>query len=262
MVIELPRRTSVSGPALVRLLSRLAQIDVVEPRQSPAARLDEWLGWTESILLSKVLNAAAPSSTQRPAQAAAGPANAADNDVVDVVELAQAEYAQVLASLEQAIAAAVAPPAAVPALQRRQFRGVPKAIGDVDFPSYRRRYSMVQQKMESSIVDLRARMRSLLASQSPQLARLAAVDAAMEQALAGHEQRLLMGVPRLLEGHFARLQQAQDTTTNSPEADGQTRSQHWLAGFRDDMAQVMRAELDLRMQPIQGLLSAIHASQA
>src|SRR5690606_5941925 len=212
MVTKMPRRTSFSGPALVRLLSRLGQVEVTEPRQSPAARLDEWLGWTESIVLSTVLSAAAPDSAARagahtgtasdadsntggPASDRAGKGVAgrtgsvsvknlearADTDggpsdgVVDDVEFASAEYAKVRDSLEQAVAAAMAPPAPASAQQRRQFHGAPKSLVDVDFPSYRRRYSMLQQKMESSIAALRGRLRALLSARMPEMAQLAAV---------------------------------------------------------------------------------------
>lgn len=333
MVTELPRRTSFSGPALVRLLSRLAQLEVMEPRQTPAARLDEWLGWTESIVLSKVLNAAPPSPAGRgaDAQGAVVDANAARTlaartggetamggsgddrdsgavegagggmgrddrgkeaavdagarigagaDVVDILELARAEYAQVRAALEQAIRAAVAPPAPMPHLQRRQIRGAPKAAGDVDFPSYRRRYSVLQQKMECSIAALRGRLRTLLVAQSSELARLAAVDAAMEQALVEHELRLLAGIPGLLEEHFDRLSVegqsiAMESTTapRPPDASVPTAVSRqinartpappepgpWLEAFRQDMAEVLRAELDLRLQPVEGLMAALRS---
>lgn len=303
MVTELSRRTGFSGPALVRLVSQLAQVAVTEPRQSPAARLDEWLGWTESILLSKVLSSVATSVS------AARRDNTAD--IVDVAELANAEFNQLCTVLEQAVAAAAAPPSLAPGLQRRQLRSANKPVGDVDFPSYRRRYSMLQQKMESSIATLRGRLRSMLAAQSPDMARLAALDAAMEQALVGHELRLLAGVPAMLEAHFERLKiRASSITKAGVEAAGRastldaeqssaviskaegphpehaklpqesdhavnqdaelqqgpglgqgTDALNWLDTFRHDMGRVMQAELSLRLQPIQGLLSAISIEQ-
>lgn len=287
MVTKLPRRTSFSGPALVRLLSRLARVEVVEPRQSPAARLDEWLGWTESIVLSTALNAAAPVAAGRAAEEGAkagGPVGADAHDgVIDDVEFADAEYAKVRQTLEQAIAAAVAPPAPLADQRRRQVHGASTTLADVDFPSYRRRYSMLQQKMESSIAALRGRLRAVLAAGNPEMARLAAVDAAMEQAMAEHELRLLAGVPNLLERRFQSLAQEGLVKPATPrreegadEAESaaadplQTRLRRaaskpelepgpWLDAFRDDMRSVLLAELDLRLQPIEGLLSAIRA---
>src|SRR5690606_9954874 len=99
MVTDQVRRTSFSGPALVRLLSRLARVEVAEPRQSTAARLDGWLGWTESIGLSKVLGAAASVSATAPATAGQAvdksPGDAESSDIVNVIELANAQYTQV-----------------------------------------------------------------------------------------------------------------------------------------------------------------------
>jgi len=358
MVTKLPRRTSFSGPALVRLLSRLGQVEVTEPRQSPAARLDEWLGWTESIVLSTVLNAAAPDSAAR-AGAHTGTASHADSNtvspssdragkgmagrtssvsvkslearagtsddpsdgVVDDAEFAQAEYAKVRDSLEQAVAAALAPPAPASAQQRRQFRGAPKSLVDVDFPSYRRRYSMLQQKMESSIAALRGRLRALLSARTPEMAQLVAVDAAMQQAMVEHELRLLAGIPNLLERRFQLLareglakqselgaivqqpasasgapvpetssessvagqggpelgdslearaalprpeQEAKAAPANTVQARLRRAASKpelepgpWLDTFREDMRGVLLAELDLRLQPIVGLLSAL-----
>lgn len=315
MVTKMPRRTSFSGPALVRLLSRLGQVEVTEPRQSPAARLDEWLGWTESIVLSTVLNAAAADiPSDKP------------NDVVDDVAFAAAECAKVRDALEQAISVTLSPPVPASAQQRRQYLGAPKALVDVDFPSYRRRYSMLQQKMETSIAALRGRVRALLSARGAEMAQLAAVDGAMEQAMVEHELRLLAGIPNLLEQSFRQLAQeglmkqpagalrapapaslpaagtsggtsttldeksepqgslAPKTAAPGSEPELQQGKQGesrrasslqaqlrqaakkpdlepgpWLDTFREDMRSVLLAELDLRLQPIEGLLCALRA---
>src|SRR5690606_21162131 len=99
------------------------------------------------------------------------------------------------------------PPQPTAAQQRRRYLGAPKTPVDVDCPSYRRRYSMLQQKMETSIAALRGRVRALLSARGPELAQLAAVDGAMEQAMVEHELRLLAGIPNLLEQRFRQLAQ-------------------------------------------------------
>jgi len=43
------RRTSFNGSALIRLLSRLADIDAREPAQPTADRLSQWFGWTDAM---------------------------------------------------------------------------------------------------------------------------------------------------------------------------------------------------------------------
>jgi hypothetical protein len=116
-----------------------------------------------------------------------------------------------------------------------------------DFAPYRQRYLSRQQAMESGIESMRARLRARLAAGSPAMARLAAVDVVMEQVLAPHEQRLLATVPGLLHKHFERLR-----LTEVPE---QPRA--WLDSFGRDMQAVLLAELDIRFQPIEGLLDAL-----
>ncbi|MFM0481607.1 DUF3348 domain-containing protein [Paraburkholderia strydomiana] len=60
-MLQALQRTAPSGPALIRLLARFADADVPEPRQSLSDRLSQWLGWTDAIALSSALTGAPPS---------------------------------------------------------------------------------------------------------------------------------------------------------------------------------------------------------
>jgi hypothetical protein len=112
---------------------------------------------------------------------------------------------------------------------------------------------------------LRAQLRTALTQRSPELARLAAVDAVMEQALGERERTLLSVVPVLLEKRFEHLRlaaQAEAAATADPDSvppPAEPSAGAWLATFRQDMHSVLDAELDLRWQPIAGLLEALHA---
>jgi hypothetical protein len=210
-------RIGVSGSALTGLLARLTDIDVPESRQGFAERLSQWLSWTDAILLAAALKsgpAAAPSGARAAASAEEG------------------ECTRVRTALMNAIAA---------------DRGF---TAGKDFSPYRQRYLARQQAMEASIGPLRARLRSRLAARSPAMARLAAVDAVMEQVLGAHEHRLLATVPALLEKHFERLRQA----------DGEVQPGAWLDLFCKSMQGVLLAELDIRLQPVEGLLDALRMS--
>ncbi|MFJ0879184.1 DUF3348 family protein, partial [Bordetella bronchiseptica] len=59
-MVQVPQRTGFSGPTLVRLLTRLTEVDAPESRQSLADRLSHWLGWTDAIALSAALNGEPP----------------------------------------------------------------------------------------------------------------------------------------------------------------------------------------------------------
>jgi len=194
------------------LLARLNDITVPESRQGFADRLSQWFGWTDAISLSAALDgsAAAPGRARSPA--------GAERREVDGVR----------AALAKAIA------------ERGAFAS--------DFASHRRRYLARQQAMESAIGPLRGRLRAQLAAASPEMARLAALDVVMEQVLGAQEHRLLATVPGLLEKHFARLRQAD-------ESDGGSGA--WVDVFCRDMQGLLLAELDIRLQPIEGLLDAL-----
>ena len=223
---QVSQRTVFNGSALVRLLSRLADTAVREPRQATADRLSQWFGWTDAISLSAALEGvpAAASSRQRAF------ANAEER------ECARARTALANAIAEDGAAAAAA-----------------------DFASFRRRYFALQQAMEAGIGPLRGRLRAALAARSPAMARLAAVDVVMEQVLAAREHGLLAGVPALLEKHFNRLSGNGASTTAEPA--GEPQAGEWLHVFRKDMKNVLLAELDFRFQPIEGLLEALRMRQ-
>lgn len=279
-------RTSLSGPALVRLLARLGETEVQASSQPLADRLSQWLGWTDAIALSTVLSAPAPSVT------GGAPANGDDE-------------AQRCLSLRSTLSKAIALDGVLaPAKARRggayghartsQPAPVPQAPeADADYAVFRQCYLALQQKMETDIGDLRGRLRSRLAAVSPSMAKLATLDAAMERSLAARERNLLGTVPGLLGAHFERLRkaarEAQAAADDAAGAESAERTQEaegaaapaaavstaatpaqaspigttapgaWLDVFRKDVQSVLLAELDVRFQPVEGLLAALRA---
>lgn len=249
MAQELPRRTNFSGPPLIRLLSRLLDANVQEPGQLLPDRLSQWLGWTNAIDLASALGAS-PAAGAR-----------AGSDRQDIAE-AEQDCARVRAMLERAIAglgepaparARARPKAAIP----RDGRHVPP----VEYSIYRQRYGSLQQNMESAITALRARLRVMLASGSPGSARLAVLDAVMEQALSEREYELLSAIPGLLEQRFLRLRPAGSGAEEEGVPEQSPASGDWLGVFCTDMQSVLSAELDLRLQPVEGLLGALRADR-
>ncbi|MGI4779285.1 MAG: DUF3348 domain-containing protein [Janthinobacterium lividum] len=208
-----------SGSTLVGLLARLTDIPVPEPDRSISDRLSHWLRWTDAISLSSVLGGQ--------------PAAAAPSRAVALGGTEEAEVRRVHAALLKTLA-----------------EDGDAATATTDFSPHRRRYVARQQAMENALGPLRGRLRSALAGRSAAMAQLAAVDMVMEQALSPHEQRVLATVPTLLEKHFNRLRRAEVDRDESPDI--------WRAGFARDLQSVLLAELEIRMQPIDGLLEALH----
>ncbi|OZI60558.1 DUF3348 domain-containing protein [Bordetella genomosp. 11] len=244
-----PRRTGLSGPNLVRLLTRLTDIDVSEPRQSLADRLSLWLGWTDAIALSTVLNSNPPAAGE-----AAGETDSAEEQ----------ECARVRTALANAITEKNrAPKGADSHPRNRALAPASPARAPVDYAIYRQRYLSLQQTMETGIAGLRARLRTAMAGRTPAMTQLAAVDAIMEQALGAREHNALAAVPGLLETHFHRLRRAEAAALAEAESNGQAavaKPGAWLDVFRQDMRGVLLAELDIRFQPVEGLLAALRAS--
>jgi Protein of unknown function (DUF3348) len=208
----------VAGSELTRLLARLADAPPADRRPAVAERLGHWLSWTGAISLSEALNAAPEATPPARARTPGGE---------------EAEVQRVRAALEASIAAGPREP----------------ALSPTEFAPLRRHCHAQQQAMHEAVGALRQRLREALTRRSAQGARLAAIDAVMDQALAPHEHTLLGLVPLRLQVHFERLQRsagADDT--------------RWPLAFRIDMERVLRAELAHRLLPSQGLLDALRTT--
>lgn len=225
--MQVTTRAGLNDSALIRLLARLGAPEVRESRQVTADRLSQWLGWTDALSLSAALDGAPSGASARPAAQQLRQLSAEEREVN-----------RVWTALRDAIAEPV-----------KAFEP------DGDFAPHRRRYLARAQAMDTAIGPLRARVRAALAASSPTMARLAGVDVVMEQALGKHERSLLAGVPALLEKHFKRLRKNEEDNDNDGATDGQPPK--WLALFRKDLQDVLDAELDFRMQPVEGLLEAL-----
>lgn len=255
-MVQALQRTAVSGPTLVRLLARLTAADVPASSQSLSDQLSQWLGWTDAIALSTALNSAPP--------AVASGARGAGS--------MEHECARVRASLADAIAGD-----SVLAPRRRRGSAHPQKAhnahnaqppeAEANYADFRQCYLALQQAMETRIGSLRGRLRNMVAAQTSEMTRLAVVDAIMERSLGARERSLFGAVPGLLSGHFERLRQAaqaeHDAEVTLPtEAGTQAapRPGAWLDVFRKDMQSVLLAELDIRFQPVEGLLAALRIS--
>jgi len=246
-------RTSLNGSALTGLLSRLALIEGPTAKPFFVEGMGRWLGWTDAIPLAAAL--------QEPTSVGGAKPPARPSRALSLAAHVEREFTRVHAALSRAIEDD-GPPAAD---SRRRGQPVAASLepvaADTDFPPYRRRYIALQQAMEAGIRPLRTQARTELARLSPEMSRLAAVDAVMCEVLGVREQALLSTMPSLLEKHFKRMCRThRETTVALDRADAPDDASHggaWLIEFRKDMQRMLLAELDLRMQPVQGLLETL-----
>jgi hypothetical protein len=244
-MVQAPQRTSVRGPTFIRLLARLTDVDVPPSRQSLSDRLGQWLDWTHAVVLSTAID---------------GKPSAMGSDVPVFASAEENECIRVRTSLANAIAgdrafATVSQRGANPASAEE---GGTNEV--VDYSVFRQRYLAIQRKIQAATGNLRGRLRDMLAQRTTDMARLAAVDAAMERALSPREQTLLARVPGLLGEHFERLRQAEQETLAEAQASQDISAiapGAWLDVFRMDVQNVLLAELDVRFQPVEGLLAAL-----
>jgi hypothetical protein len=140
------------------------------------------------------------------------------------------------------------------------------AEAEADYANFRQRYLSLQHTMETSVGNLRSRLRGMVAARNGEWTRLAVVDAIMDRALLPRERALLGAIPKLLQAHFDRLRLAEaaalaeaqaGTEGAETPAEGPAAPGAWLDTFRKDMRSVLLAELDVRLQPVEGLLAAL-----
>lgn len=211
---------------LARLLLQWGVAPV--PAAPVAQRLGGWLGWADAIGLSQVL--ATPP--------AAGANAAARREALDwagaALERLQAELTGAFDDALLAMESAQTAPEGVP-------------LADLLAP-YRLHHTQQQRSMAARVATLRERLRPRLAEASGALARLAQLDAMFERAIAAQERPLLATLPALL------TRRAADHHTADPR--------RWRARFWADLQRALRAELDLRLQPVQGLVEALRQAES
>lgn len=170
-------RPTVRGPTFIRMLARLADVDVASPGQSLPDHLGQWLDWKHALALSSALDA-------RPV-------------VPDVVAVAPDDLFVECARAREVLAAAIQ--------DDPQFAPGTPVADATDYAPLRQACLTRQRAMQATTGRLRGKLRDALAQASPDAARLAEVDAVMELALTPREHGLLAKVPALLEQRFERL---------------------------------------------------------
>lgn len=264
------RRAGFTDSALIRLLARLNDMDGAEspkeapgrPRQTGAPRsaaappanpgggetfvdrLSAWLRWTDAMSLFTALQDEGVPDTP----SVVVPAGASSSIEEDACQRVRAGLAQALT--EDRPWMPEKPNPRIRAHLRTAAPPKPLMETRTEFAPYRRHYQGRQIAMENAIEPLRARLRTQLADRSPRMAKLSTVDAVMERVMGEHERRLLSALPALLEKRFARLRAAAEADENAGTA--------WLDAFHQELEAVLAAELDLRWQPIDGLLAALN----
>ncbi|MFA7555649.1 MAG: DUF3348 family protein [Spongiibacteraceae bacterium] len=131
------------------------------------------------------------------------------------------------------------------------------------FELYQRFYSLHQSNMDFRIIKLRGHIRQTLSNYSQSLAQLAALDTALGNTLSSHSRKLFAAIPRLLKKRFLYLCKEQlQTAADAGDSDLSalwTQPGGWLAQYHTEMQGLLLAELEVRLQPVLGLVEAFLA---
>ena len=249
-------RNRFSSSRLVQLLQQWQLLE--PPAQWPGLgeQLGRWMGWTDAVSLSAVLSgepAAAPGAGLRAGLGAASPTRPLAGARA---ALAPAQVREGLARVRDSLLTDIATDPLFVAVLGGKSSASAQAASAPDFAACRRQHQAHQRAMERQLAPWREAARYLLARHAPSpshplapLAALAALDAVMARALGERESHLLSRLPRALERHFARL-------CNGPECGSAPGS--GLAQFITDLQALLRAELEFRLEPIEGMLEALN----
>ena len=126
---------------------------------------------------------------------------------------------------------------------------------DSGYAPYQQRHQELQRRMEQMVGALRDQARQAIGRASPRLRELATLDAALEPVIARREQSLLPGAAVLLRRRFDALCPRGEL----PPADAaQMAIPPSQQAFAQAWRQTLLAELDLRLEPVVGLIEALN----
>ncbi|MCG8313213.1 MAG: DUF3348 domain-containing protein [Pseudomonadales bacterium] len=124
----------------------------------------------------------------------------------------------------------------------------------VAYDAYYRFYLLQQRDMDTKIQHLRIQIRDFATGRSPRLAQLAVLDTALGDTLHVHTRRFFSIIPKLMEKRFNYLVTEQEH--NDPKS--WSESNGWVAQFCHELRGLLLAELDIRLQPLLGLVEAFN----
>ncbi|MFD0667013.1 DUF3348 family protein [Ramlibacter sp. MAHUQ-53] len=233
-------RSDFGSSTLVRLLGDWTPVEADASAMDFAERLSLWLNAFDAIGLQAAHQAIRAIDAPAPARPRSGRAPTAADLAADVQ--------RVRGALAHAIAQSPSP------LDLAEAE-------DGSFQPYHHRHLALQRQMEQLISGLRDHVRQAISRASTALRQLAALDAALEQTLAAREQALMPTTAGLLQRRFEQLRQAHRQALDAagaPDDPARWRAPGgWLAAFEPQWREALLAEVDLRLEPVKGLVEAL-----
>ena len=210
---------------LVRLLAELAMIEEDWPHKDFADRLGQMLSFADSIVL-------ADAHKVKP-----------ERGFVVVTDSCEDLKQAVLHTKTKLVNGVIQSCAGAADRPKIRWPDLEETASEIPFERYHRFYLSHQRDQDLALRVVRSSAREALTGCTPALKKLAVLDRALEDTLWDQTYRMLALIPRLLQRRFNLLQQQAQPG--------------WLQQFRKDVQALLLAELDLRLQPVLGLVEAL-----
>ena len=218
--------TVQSHSRLIRVLAEITGKDFEASSRNFAERLGLLLGFSDSIVLADALKT---------------PACDTAHELPDAEDI-RSTFLRVRGLMVNFIVTSCRTDAAN---ERLRWPVIEPQDGKVSVEPIVNFYMAHQREMELGIRALRVTVREAMTEATAPLRQLAQLDQVLEETLSVHGRRFLAAVPRLLEQRIDQPLQR----------DWQTDWQHALA---EDICELLLAELELRLQPVLGLVEALN----
>ncbi len=125
--------------------------------------------------------------------------------------------------------------------------------GEPEFEPVLNAWLVLQRRIAATSRQLRDKVRKSMKDQGQALARLAELDSVFDHTIAGYTSQCFAQVTQVLEQQFRQLQAPSDQPHNSSHA-----PDHWFYRYCEEAQALLLAELDVRLEPVLGLLEACH----
>ena len=110
----------------------------------------------------------------------------------------------------------------------------------------------LQRKVAANSRQLRDKVRKSMKDQGPKLAHLAELDAVFDQTMAGYTAQCFSHIPKVLEQRF------EHRSTTPGQSPTPATTADWFHRYCEEAQSLLLAELDVRLEPVLGLLEACH----
>jgi hypothetical protein len=129
------------------------------------------------------------------------------------------------------------------------------------YEPYRKFYMSRQKGLDIKVQHLRAEIRDSISGLSPVLAQLSRMDKALSESLSESSRETFAVVPKLLEKRFSQLFDIhRPELPKNPEVtdlEPWMKPGGWISAFCMEMRELLLAELEIRLQPVVGMIDSL-----